>query len=131
MVCELTIALTFFPAEEELESFQRETSIMRALKHDNVVQLLDVFEDPDHYYVVMECVSGGELFDQIIELGNYEEKACASLIAQVMAPFMFTLDPCKVFSGLAYMHERGYAHRDIKPENRTYLCLSCVTSLTL
>eukprot|EP01127_Copromyxa_protea_P015823 TRINITY_DN4610_c0_g1_i3.p2 TRINITY_DN4610_c0_g1~~TRINITY_DN4610_c0_g1_i3.p2 ORF type:complete len:433 (-),score=99.92 TRINITY_DN4610_c0_g1_i3:26-1324(-) len=91
-------------AEEELESFQRETSIMKALKHDHIVQLLDVFEDDDHYYVVMECVSGGELFDQIIELGSYEEKDCARLVAQV-------------FAGLAYMHERGYAHRDIKPEN--------------
>lgn len=73
----------YFLAEEELESFQRETSIMRALKHDHIVQLLDVFEDDDHYYVVMECVSGGELFDQIIELGNYEEADCARLVAQV------------------------------------------------
>lgn len=107
----LAVGLLTSLAEEELESFQRETSIMRLLKHDHVVQLLDVFEDDDHYYVVMECVSGGELFDQIIELGNYDEQTCATLIAQV-------------FNGLAYMHERGYAHRDIKPENRMSSLLS-------
>jgi serine/threonine protein kinase len=110
-----------FVAEEELESFQRETSIMKALKHEHIVQLLDVFEDEDHYYVVMECVSGGELFDQIIELGNYSEKGCAELISQVCTAMFIWIHETQVFAGLAYMHEKGYAHRDIKPENRMYL----------
>eukprot|EP01126_Amoeba_proteus_P041020 TRINITY_DN4400_c0_g1_i8.p1 TRINITY_DN4400_c0_g1~~TRINITY_DN4400_c0_g1_i8.p1 ORF type:complete len:831 (-),score=192.34 TRINITY_DN4400_c0_g1_i8:633-3125(-) len=91
-------------AEEELESFQRETGIMQALNHHNIVKLMDVFEDDEHLYVVMECVAGGELFDQIIEKGSYQEDECC----QVMIP---------VLQALAYMHERGIAHRDLKPEN--------------
>eukprot|EP01127_Copromyxa_protea_P013917 TRINITY_DN3790_c0_g1_i2.p1 TRINITY_DN3790_c0_g1~~TRINITY_DN3790_c0_g1_i2.p1 ORF type:complete len:630 (-),score=179.93 TRINITY_DN3790_c0_g1_i2:74-1963(-) len=91
-------------AEEEMESFQRETSIMQAIRHTNIVQLMDVFEDEEHYYVVMERVGGGELFDQIIDKGNYEEDEAAVLVHQV-------------FSALAYLHSKGFAHRDIKPEN--------------
>jgi len=91
-------------AEEEMESFQRETSIMQMLKHDNIVRLMDVFEDQEHYYVVMECVAGGELFDQILAKGFYPEEEAKILIQQV-------------FSALAYMHSKDIAHRDIKPEN--------------
>lgn len=109
-----------FSAEEEMESFQRETSIMQDMKHPNIVQLLDVFEDEEHYYVVMEQVGGGELFDQIIEKGCYPEDEAAVLVHQVWSfvplvsslscwplpstSFLSLLSPCLLCSPLAFFH---------------------------
>ena len=49
-------------------------------------------------------VTGGELFDRIVEKGSYTEKDAADLIKQVL-------------SAVAYMHSEGVVHRDLKPEN--------------
>ena len=52
-------------------------------------------------------VTGGELFDRIVEKGSYTEKDAADLIKQVL-------------SAVNYMHESGVVHRDLKPENLLY-----------
>ena len=52
-------------------------------------------------------VTGGELFDRIVEKGSYTEKDAADLIRQVL-------------SAVAYMHSMGVVHRDLKPENLLY-----------
>ena len=52
-------------------------------------------------------VTGGELFDRIVEKGSYTEKDAADLIKQVL-------------SAVAYMHDSGVVHRDLKPENLLY-----------
>ena len=52
-------------------------------------------------------MTGGELFDRIVEKGSYSEKDAADLIKQVL-------------SAVAYMHEEGVVHRDLKPENLLY-----------
>jgi serine/threonine protein kinase len=44
----------------------RQVQIMRSLKHPHIVQLLDTFEDPKRYYLVLELCRGGELFDRIV-----------------------------------------------------------------
>jgi len=77
------------------------------LKHANIVALLEVFEDKTKVFLVMDLVTGGELFDRIVEKGSYSEKDAADLIKQVL-------------SAVAYMHEEGVVHRDLKPENLLY-----------
>ncbi|KAF2354922.1 Protein kinase domain, partial [Trinorchestia longiramus] len=52
-------------------------------------------------------VTGGELFDRIVEKGSYTEKDAADLIRQVL-------------EAVDYMHEQGVVHRDLKPENLLY-----------
>jgi len=91
-------------AEEDVIRFQQETSIIKSLDHKHIVKMYDIFEDHEHYYVVMELVSGGELFDQIVEKGAYPEDEAAVLISQVL-------------SALLYLEERQICHRDLKPEN--------------
>jgi len=68
------------------------------------VHFKEVFDQEDGYYVVLELISGGELFDRIIELRRFTEKDAAMTLRQA-------------FLALQHMHERGLAHRDIKPEN--------------
>nr|CAD7196651.1 unnamed protein product [Timema douglasi] len=55
----------------------------------------------------MELVTGGELFDRIVEKGSYTEKDASDLIRQVL-------------EAVDYMHEQGVVHRDLKPENLLY-----------
>jgi calcium/calmodulin-dependent protein kinase I len=52
----------------------------------------------------MELVDGKELFDKIVERGQYSEKDAANIVRQII-------------SAVEYLHERGIAHRDLKPEN--------------
>ncbi|XP_077285246.1 calcium/calmodulin-dependent protein kinase I [Arctopsyche grandis] len=77
------------------------------LSHPNIVQLLETFEDKFKVYLVMELVTGGELFDRIVEKGSYTEKDAAHLMRQVL-------------EAVDYMHEQGVVHRDLKPENLLY-----------
>ena len=60
-----------------------------------------------HELFKLERVTGGELFDRIVEKGSYTEKDAADLIKQVL-------------SAVAYMHSEGVVHRDLKPENLLY-----------
>jgi len=95
--------------KDELQLLTREISIMQKLRHKSIIQLIDIFETPNELFLVLELVSGGELFDQIVERGSYSENDAANLIRQVL-------------EGIAYMHRHGVVHRDLKPEN--LLCAS-------
>jgi len=90
--------------EEELQLLQREIDIMKKLKHKNIISLEEVYDEPDNIYLVMELVTGGELFDQIVSRGTYGERDAATIVQQIL---------CAV----EYMHGNGIAHRDLKPEN--------------
>lgn len=89
------------------DSLENEIMILRKLKHSNIVQLLETFEDKNKVYLIMELVTGGELFDRIVEKGSYTEKDAAHLIRQVL-------------EAVDYMHQQGVVHRDLKPENLLY-----------
>uniref|UniRef100_A0A673IAS2 Calcium/calmodulin-dependent protein kinase type 1D-like n=1 Tax=Sinocyclocheilus rhinocerous TaxID=307959 RepID=A0A673IAS2_9TELE len=77
------------------------------IKHDNVVGLEDFYETRTHYYLVMELVSGGELFDRILDRGVYTEKDASCVIKQVL-------------EAVSYLHQNSIVHRDLKPENLLY-----------
>lgn len=86
------------------ETLSNEIAVLRKMNHGNIVRLIDVYEDKSHVYLVMELVTGGELFDRIVEKGSYTEKDASHLIRQVL-------------EAVAYMHDKGVVHRDLKPEN--------------
>lgn len=85
-------------------ALQREIEIMQKVNHPNVIMLRAVFEDKKHVYLVMELVTGGELFDKIVERGNYSEADAAELTRAIV-------------EAIGYLHSKGIAHRDLKPEN--------------
>ncbi|XP_025158193.1 calcium/calmodulin-dependent protein kinase type 1 isoform X2 [Harpegnathos saltator] len=89
------------------DSLENEIKVLRRLTHPNIVQLLETFEDKHKVYLVMELVTGGELFDRIVEKGSYTEKDASGLIRQVL-------------EAVDYMHDQGVVHRDLKPENLLY-----------
>ncbi|XP_056280686.1 calcium/calmodulin-dependent protein kinase type 1D isoform X2 [Pseudoliparis swirei] len=81
--------------------------VLGTIKHENIVALEDIYESPDHLYLIMQLVSGGELFDRIVEKGFYTEKDASALIRQVL-------------DAVSYLHKMGIVHRDLKPENLLY-----------
>jgi len=83
---------------------QNEVNIMKKVKHPNAIFLKDVFDNDDSCILILELVSGGELFDRIVDKGVYTEKD-AALFAQSM------------FSVLKHIHDQNIVHRDLKPEN--------------
>ncbi|KAI4890912.1 hypothetical protein NFI96_026063 [Prochilodus magdalenae] len=82
-------------------------NVVSAIKHENIVALEDIYESSDHLYLIMQLVSGGELFDRIVEKGFYTEKDASTLIRQVL-------------DAVNYLHSMGIVHRDLKPENLLY-----------
>ncbi|XP_013910138.1 PREDICTED: calcium/calmodulin-dependent protein kinase type 1G [Thamnophis sirtalis] len=95
------------PVTQE-SNLENEIAVLKKIKHDNIVTLEDIYESTTHYYLVMQLVSGGELFDRILERGVYTEKDASIVIQQVL-------------EAVHYLHENGIVHRDLKPENLLYL----------
>lgn len=88
-------------------SIENEIAVLRKIKHENIVALEDICESSNHLYLIMQLVSGGELFDRIVEKGFYTEKDASTLIRQVL-------------DAVNYLHSMGIVHRDLKPENLLY-----------
>ncbi|XP_037345886.2 calcium/calmodulin-dependent protein kinase type 1 isoform X2 [Pungitius pungitius] len=93
--------------EGKENNIENEIAVLHRIKHANIVTLEDIFESTSHLYLVMQLVSGGELFDRIVEKGFYTERDASQLIHQI-------LDAVK------YLHDMGIVHRDLKPENLLY-----------
>jgi len=72
--------------------------------HDNILQLVEYFEEDNRFYLVFEKMEGGTLLDCILRRGHLSEQE-ASLVVRDIA------------SALNFLHKKGIAHRDLKPEN--------------
>eukprot|EP01116_Phalansterium_solitarium_P016217 TRINITY_DN371_c0_g1_i1.p1 TRINITY_DN371_c0_g1~~TRINITY_DN371_c0_g1_i1.p1 ORF type:complete len:565 (-),score=87.88 TRINITY_DN371_c0_g1_i1:695-2389(-) len=86
---------------------QTEIDILRLAHHPNVLYIKEMFEDSKHINLVMELVTGGEVFDTVGEFGVYSESLASKVIYQVLL-------------ALEYLHSLGVVHRDLKPENLLY-----------
>jgi 5'-AMP-activated protein kinase catalytic alpha subunit len=82
---------------------KREISILRRVRHPNIVQLFEVMATKTKIYFVMEYVRGGELFNKVAK-GRLKEEVARKYFQQLI---------CAV----GFCHARGVYHRDLKPEN--------------
>jgi len=89
---------------KQKEALQREAQIMKDLDHPNICKLLEIYDQGNLLFYVMELCEGGEVFARIRDEGMISEAITVDIIAQVA-------------SALKYTHQHGIAHRDIKPEN--------------
>ncbi|XP_068940096.1 calcium/calmodulin-dependent protein kinase type 1 isoform X1 [Petaurus breviceps papuanus] len=96
--------------EGKESSIENEIAVLHKIKHPNIVALDDIYECGGHLYLIMQLVSGGELFDRIVEKGFYTERDASQLI-------------CQVLDAVKYLHDMGIVHRDLKPENLLYYSL--------
>lgn len=81
-----------------------EVAILASLNHPHIVPLIDFFDEKDCYFIVMELMSGGDLFDRIGKKKAYSEADARDLVV-------------KMLKAVAYCHTRRIAHCDMKPKN--------------
>jgi calcium/calmodulin-dependent protein kinase I len=93
--------------ENELESLYNELKIMSIIDHPNIVRVYEYYECHGVVFIVMELMSGGELFDKIVEYEHYTEKQAAETFTPIV-------------DAVRYCHKLGIVHRDLKPENLLY-----------
>eukprot|EP01065_Artemidia_motanka_P053584 TRINITY_DN9983_c0_g1_i9.p1 TRINITY_DN9983_c0_g1~~TRINITY_DN9983_c0_g1_i9.p1 ORF type:complete len:449 (+),score=114.31 TRINITY_DN9983_c0_g1_i9:90-1436(+) len=92
-------------AKEHMEEqLKREIAVMKLLKHPNIVSLTEVLQTAKHIYLILELVTGGELFDKIVSARRFDEKTARRYFQSMIL-------------GIYYCHDQGIAHRDLKPEN--------------
>ncbi|NXP57835.1 KS6B2 kinase, partial [Chloropsis cyanopogon] len=81
-----------------------ERNILEAVKHPFIVDLIYAFQTGGKLYLILECLSGGELFMQLEREGIFlEDTACFYLSEITLA--------------LGHLHSHGIIYRDLKPEN--------------
>lgn len=92
-------------AKEHMEEqLKREIAIMKHLNHEHIVQMKEVLQTAKHIYIVLELVTGGELFDHIVAAKRFDENTGRKYFQQLI-------------NAIYYCHLQGIAHRDLKPEN--------------
>ncbi|KAJ8635312.1 hypothetical protein MRB53_009579 [Persea americana] len=87
-----------------VEQIKREIATMKLIKHPNVVRLYEVMGSRTKIFIVLEFVTGGELFDKIVNHGRMREDEARRYLQQLI-------------NAVDYCHSRGVYHRDLKPEN--------------
>jgi len=83
---------------------EREINIMMKIRHKGILLCHEVYETDTTIYLVLELVHGGELYDKIVDDGEYTEDETKVILLQVL-------------DAVEYLHQQGIAHRDLKPEN--------------
>uniref|UniRef100_A0A803K1P5 non-specific serine/threonine protein kinase n=1 Tax=Xenopus tropicalis TaxID=8364 RepID=A0A803K1P5_XENTR len=86
------------------EEIEREVDILREIQHPNIITLHDVFENRTDVVLILELVSGGELFDFLAQKESLSEEEATMFLKQIL-------------DGVHYLHHKNIAHFDLKPEN--------------
>eukprot|EP00747_Dinoflagellata_sp_TGD_P029771 gnl/TRDRNA2_/TRDRNA2_134161_c0_seq1.p1 gnl/TRDRNA2_/TRDRNA2_134161_c0~~gnl/TRDRNA2_/TRDRNA2_134161_c0_seq1.p1 ORF type:complete len:547 (-),score=156.39 gnl/TRDRNA2_/TRDRNA2_134161_c0_seq1:180-1820(-) len=95
---------TIAKSNTQRNAFEEEIDLTKNMDHPNIIKLYECFEDRVNFYLVMEVCAGGELFDAIVNAGNFTERQATWVMQQIMR-------------GINYCHALYVCHRDIKPEN--------------
>lgn len=88
-------------APEDEAALRVEVEVLRMVEHKHIVQLREVFDCQKTFYMVMEEMRGGELFDRIVEREKYTESDSRAVVETLA-------------DALRYCHGLGIVHRDLK-----------------
>ena len=81
-----------------------EIEILKKLDHPKILKIIDFYSKVKKYYILTEYCPEGELFNEIIRVGKFDEGQTAFIINQIL-------------KAISYCHRNQIIHRDIKPEN--------------
>ena len=87
-----------------IEALKHEISLLRDLKHENIVQYLGSNSDENHLNIFLEYVAGGSVATMLVNYGSLGETLIANFVRQIL-------------QGLNYLHSKDIIHRDIKGAN--------------
>ncbi len=94
----------FSCSTEEEREILNEINILRTMDHPNILKIFEFYSNEREYTLVTELCSMGELFDEIVNKGPFDEKYSAYILYQIL-------------SAVNYCHKMHIIHRDLKPEN--------------
>jgi len=92
-------------AKVNRDLFEKEKKILNLLDHPNIIKFVEAYEDTGSYYVVTQLLSGGELFDRIV---NDKYDITEKVASKYVKTMLLATQHC---------HEKNIVHRDMKPEN--------------
>ena len=88
-----------------MRKIKNEVKIMQKLRyHKGIIKLLEAFENEKYYFIIMENIIGGNLFNAINKMGKLPESLARNIFKQLIET-------------VQYIHSKGIVHRDIKPDN--------------
>ena len=91
-------------SKKDLERIEKEIKYMKILNHPNIVKIYEIIEDENNFYIVMEYVPGGELFNYIVKNKRLTENEASFFYSQIIHI-------------IQEIHKHKICHRDLKPEN--------------
>eukprot|EP00164_Ancoracysta_twista_P001506 GFYU01001976.1.p1 GENE.GFYU01001976.1~~GFYU01001976.1.p1 ORF type:complete len:339 (-),score=85.77 GFYU01001976.1:613-1629(-) len=94
----------FIEQERLTEYVKKEIAVMWHLRHPNIVEIKDVLVTKSNIFIILELVTGGELYNKVVQCGQFTDEESRRCFRQLL-------------SALEYCHERGVCHRDLKLEN--------------
>jgi len=83
----------------------KEIQNLKMMQHPNICRLFDFYEDEKCYYLVLELLNGGDMYDYLLNYKFDLSEARAKELSLQLA------------EALTYIHKLGIVHRDIKLEN--------------
>ncbi|KER23126.1 hypothetical protein T265_08934 [Opisthorchis viverrini] len=92
------------PQGTKVADIDREAHILANLEHENIVKLHEVFYRDDSVVLILDLVTGGELFARVAECERLSEEEASNFVEQILL-------------GVKHMHDLGVVHLDLKPEN--------------
>uniref|UniRef100_A0A7S2RB86 Protein-serine/threonine phosphatase n=1 Tax=Rhizochromulina marina TaxID=1034831 RepID=A0A7S2RB86_9STRA len=90
--------------QRDMDSLADEVQILKQMRHPSIIEVEAVLNDGNFFYIVMEKLEGGELFDRIVKKESYTEREAQNTTLILL-------------NAVGYMHSRNIVHRDLKPEN--------------
>ena len=62
--------------DEDMDMLESECRVLKSIKHPNVVRLFEIYNTPTELILVMELVTGGELFEKLAAADKHSEVCC-------------------------------------------------------
>ena len=90
--------------QDDEKIFLKEIEILTKLEHPNIIRIIEYYTDDINYYIIMEYIEGGELYDVITKFQTLTESKAVYIMKQILC-------------AINYLHSFNIVHRDIKPEN--------------
>ena len=85
-------------SDENLARLEREIRILRKLKHPNIIRFYALFDEEEHFFIVQELLTGGELFDRIAAREYYTENDAREVARTLLRT-------------VGFLHRQGIIHR--------------------
>ncbi len=90
--------------EKSKQKIYNEINLMKSLKHNSIVKILETIETQNYILIIMENISGGDLLTYVKKRTKLNEKTSKFIFKQLI-------------TSIKYIHSKNIIHRDIKLDN--------------